>query len=45
MKQKPINTLIPKELYEEFKIKLVKEGKSMKKKLIELIEKYVESQN
>jgi len=42
-KEKPVNVLIPSELYEKFKIKLVKEGKSMKKKIIELIENYVKS--
>ena len=43
MKEKSVYVLIPYELYEKFKIKLVKEGKSMKKKIVELIEKYIES--
>ena len=45
MNKKPIHVVLPKELYEDFKIKLVKEGKSMKQKIIELIEQYVESKD
>lgn len=39
--QKPVHVWIPADLYEKFRIKLFKEGMSIKQKVQELISKYV----
>jgi predicted HTH domain antitoxin len=39
--EKPIHVFIPSELYRNFRIKLFKEGKTIKEKIVELIERYV----